>query len=613
MSELFLKLLNMSISASWLILAVLLVRFALKKAPKWVSLLLWGIVAVRLVFPFSIESAWSLIPSAEPVSPEMVQSAAPAVQTGIPVIGNAVNPMIGESLAPAPEAGANPLQIWLLLLAAVWAIGIVGFAVYTVIVCRRLRRRVSTAVLLRDNVFQSENVGSPFVLGVLRPRIYLPFRISPRDAEHVIAHEQAHIARRDHWWKPLGFLLLAIYWFNPLVWLSYILLCRDIELACDEKVIKKLGNEQRAAYTEALLACSVNRRMIAVCPLAFGEVGVKERVKSVRNYKKPAFWIIILAVIACVVVAVCFLTNPASKKEPNEGNPDVGVENSGAGAGNFGVQKNGRSIALSPTNIVSENLISPYLYVSIGGTGYRYKRSDADPKSVTVGEMLHSFSRAGDTWSVYGVKESPDYRTVYVTIADRSSYLYEYCPPTTAEKGALQTAMERGDAMMGSGLNELGAERWKEFYEKAQKGEPCTVTVSFCRTFIPYADLDHTEYRKETPQIDVYDLSYDGETYTLKWTEQNETHQKQYKYLIPYDAEWEFLGDKEVWYTLVNDSTLTAEEILHGYYSRENSHADTDRFIIYLEFKEGGSRVFSSRSAIDFIRIYEEYLDEKNE
>ena len=330
MSELFLKLLNMSISASWLILAVLLVRFVLKKAPKWISLLLWGLVAVRLVFPFSIESAWSLIPSAEPVSPEMVQSAAPALQTGIPVIGSPVEPMIGESLAPAPEAGANPLQIWLLLLAAVWAIGIVGFAVYTVIVCRRLRRRVSTAVLLRDNVFQSENVGSPFVLGVLRPRIYLPFRISPRDAEHVIAHEQAHIARRDHWWKPLGFLLLAIYWFNPLVWLSYILLCRDIELACDEKVIKKLGNEQRAAYTEALLACSVNRRMIAVCPLAFGEVGVKERVKSVRNYKKPAFWIIILAVIACVVVAVCFLTNPASKKEPNEGNPDAGTGNSEA-------------------------------------------------------------------------------------------------------------------------------------------------------------------------------------------------------------------------------------------------------------------------------------------
>ena len=148
------------------------------------------------------------------------------------------------------------------------------------------------------------------MLGIINPRIYLPFSMNEQDMEHVVAHEQAHIRRKDHWWKPLGFLLLTIYWFNPLMWLAYVLLCRDIELACDEKVIKELGNEQRADYTQALVACSVNRRMIAACPLAFGEVGVKDRVKSVMNYKKPAFWIIILAVIACVIVAVCFLTNP---------------------------------------------------------------------------------------------------------------------------------------------------------------------------------------------------------------------------------------------------------------------------------------------------------------
>ena len=183
-------------------------------------------------------------------------------------------------------------------------------ALYTAISYWRLRRKVDTAVRYKDNIFQSENVSFPFVLGIIKPRIYLPFKMNGQYLEYVVAHEQAHICRKDHWWKPLGFLLLMIHWFNPLMWLAYVLLCRDIELACDEKVIKELGNEQRGDYTQALVACSVNRRMIAACPLAFGEVSVKERVKSVMNYKKPAFWVIIISVIVCVGVAVCFLTNP---------------------------------------------------------------------------------------------------------------------------------------------------------------------------------------------------------------------------------------------------------------------------------------------------------------
>ena len=310
MSDLFLKIVNMSISASWLVLAVLLLRLVLKKAPKWANVLLWGIVAVRLVFPFSIESALSLIPSAETISPGIMMDTVPSVQTGVPAINSVINPVIGNSLAPAPGASANPLQIWIPILSIAWVVGVVALLLYTAVSYWRLQRKVSEAVILRDNIYQSENVASPFVLGVFRPRIYLPYNMDGQDLSHVIAHEQAHIRRRDHWWKPLGFLLLTIHWFNPLMWLAYVLLCRDIELACDEKVIKELGNEQRADYTQALVACSVNRRMIAACPLAFGEVGVKERVKSVMNYKKPAFWVIVLAVIACIVVAVCFLTNP---------------------------------------------------------------------------------------------------------------------------------------------------------------------------------------------------------------------------------------------------------------------------------------------------------------
>ena len=310
MNELFLKIINMSISASWLVLAVLILRFVLKKAPKWINVLLWGIVAIRLICPFSFESPLSLIPSAETIPLNIGMDSTPTINSGISAINNAVNPIISQSNTPMAGASVNLLQITIGIYEYIWIFGMIALALYTAISYWRLRRKVDTAVRYKDNIFQSENVSFPFVLGIIKPRIYLPFKMNGQYLEYVVAHEQAHICRKDHWWKPLGFLLLMIHWFNPLMWLAYVLLCRDIELACDEKVIKELGNEQRGDYTQALVACSVNRRMIAACPLTFGEVGVKERVKSVMNYKKPALWVIIIAVIVCVGVAVCFLTNP---------------------------------------------------------------------------------------------------------------------------------------------------------------------------------------------------------------------------------------------------------------------------------------------------------------
>ena len=310
MNELFLKIINMSISASWLVLAVLILRFVLKKAPKWINVLLWGIVAIRLICPFSFESTLSLIPSAETIPRNIGMDTTPTINSGISAINNAVNPIISQSNTPMAGASVNLLQITIGIYEYIWIFGMIALALYTAISYWRLRRKVDTAVRYKDNIFQSENVSFPFVLGIIKPRIYLPFKMNGQYLEYVVAHEQAHICRKDHWWKPLGFLLLMIHWFNPLMWLAYVLLCRDIELACDEKVIKELGNEQRGDYTQALVACSVNRRMIAACPLAFGEVSVKERVKSVMNYKKPAFWVIIISVIVCVGVAVCFLTNP---------------------------------------------------------------------------------------------------------------------------------------------------------------------------------------------------------------------------------------------------------------------------------------------------------------
>ena len=317
MSEIFLKIINMSISANYIVLAVLLLRLLLKKAPKWITVVLWGIVAVRLVCPFSIESVLSLIPSSEVVSPDIMMDRTPEINSGIPIINQIINPVISGSFTPDPGTSANPLQLWIPTFAVIWIVGMVALFIYTFISYVKLKHKIGTAVLLRDNIYQSENVISPFVLGIIKPKIYLPFNTNEKDMEHVVAHEMAHIRRKDHLWKPLGFLLLTLHWFNPLMWLGYVLLCRDIELACDEKVIGELDHDARADYSQALLTCSVNRRMIAACPLAFGEVGVKDRVKSVLNYKKPAFWIIIVAVVACVVVAVCFLTNPPSTDDEN--------------------------------------------------------------------------------------------------------------------------------------------------------------------------------------------------------------------------------------------------------------------------------------------------------
>lgn len=310
MSDLFLNILNMSIAASWLILAVVLLRFLLKKAPKWIIILLWGIVALRLAVPFSFESALSLIPSAETFNAHNIQYETPAISSGIPAVNNAVNPVLGETFAPNPAGSVNPLYVWTFIVSVIWLIGIAAMLLYAVTSYVRVHRSVAERAPYEGNIFLCDHVKSPFILGLVRPKIYLPSSMDTTAMEPVIAHEKAHLARRDHWWKPLGFLILTVHWFNPLCWIAYVLLCRDIELACDEKVIRQMDLDEKKQYSIALLECSTQRRLVTICPLAFGEVGVKERVKNVLNYKKPAFWVIVVAVVACAVVTVCFATNP---------------------------------------------------------------------------------------------------------------------------------------------------------------------------------------------------------------------------------------------------------------------------------------------------------------
>jgi len=311
MAAVFLKLLNLSISASWLVLAVLVLRLISKRSPKWMNVLLWGIVALRLMLPFSIESALSLIPSAETVSPAVVQfDPAPTITSGVNIIDNAVNPSLSEHFAAAPTMSVNPLYVWTYLAGWVWLIGLGVMLLYALVSYLRLRRRVSVSLCVRENIYLCDAISSPFILGVVKPHIYLPSGLDEVQRQNVLSHERAHLTRRDHWWKPLGFALLAVYWFNPVLWLAYALLCRDIELACDERVIRTMDESAVKTYSTVLLACSMPRKAVITCPLAFGEVGVKERVKNALHYKKPAFWVVAASVAVCVVVAVCFLTNP---------------------------------------------------------------------------------------------------------------------------------------------------------------------------------------------------------------------------------------------------------------------------------------------------------------
>lgn len=338
MEKLFLQIVNISLVASWLILAVFGLRLVLRRGPKWVTCILWGLVAVRLVFPFSIESGISLIPSAKPLPDDFVYTSRPYIDSGVAAIDQVINPIVSvvldaDTISNGSNTGlitdtdsvidtnlttsVNPARIASFVCSRIWVTGIILVLLYAIISTIMLKRRIATATLIDKGIKQSERVQSPFVFGVFNPVIYLPYGLDEADLRYVIEHEKAHIKRRDNIWKPIAFVILAVYWFNPVIWLAYICLCKDIEAACDEKVIKDMDIESRRAYSAALLKCSVKKKMITACPVAFGENGVKMRIKDVMNYRKPAFWVICVAVLSCIIVAVCFLTNPKNKQGNN--------------------------------------------------------------------------------------------------------------------------------------------------------------------------------------------------------------------------------------------------------------------------------------------------------
>lgn len=436
--RIFLQLFNMSVSAGWLILAVIVLRLFMRKAPRWICCVLWAMVAVRLVCPVSLESVFSLVPSAETINSEMIGSETirpetdsfslmPVITSGVPIVDDMLNPIIQNTIAlpvnpdvqDAAALPVNPLFIWIHIAGIVWAVGLAVLFGIALLGYLRVRRTLREAVLWGDNIWFCDHVRSPFILGIFRPGIYLPSDIGQEQMDYVLAHEQAHLKRKDHIWKALGYLLLAVYWFNPLVWAAYILLCRDIEAACDEKVIRNLDIGARKAYSRALLSCSLQRRMVMVYPLAFGEVGVKERVRSVLRYKKPGLWVATAAIVACAVVAVCFLTNPEQQAEATSVQP-IDLDEAGLGGAVISEPEiegtpwveNADHPGTDADNPEPEHTASPR--VSTGYPGYDALIAEAQ-------DVLENFDILTDeigshfSWVIY---ENQDYETLGYILRD---------------------------------------------------------------------------------------------------------------------------------------------------------------------------------------------------
>lgn len=330
MGKVFLQFVNLSINAGYIMLAIILLRSVFRKMPRCFIVAMWGLAAIRLLCPISFESSLSLLPSSETLSPEVVMSDTPSINSGISVIDKMVNPVLSESFTEDKaniRTDSSPnIQSIVTICTAVWTVGIIVILLYGAISYICIKRKVADSFPYKENIRFSENIQSPFILGIIKPEIYIPYKMDENIMRYVIFHEKSHLKRYDHIFKLLSFILLALHWFNPLVWISYILFCRDIELACDENVIRNMNMYTRQAYAEALLECSIKKHRPAVCPLAFGEIGVKERVINIMNYKKTTFWVTVTAVAIFVVVAVCLLTNPADSTAQIDNNTELGFE-----------------------------------------------------------------------------------------------------------------------------------------------------------------------------------------------------------------------------------------------------------------------------------------------
>lgn len=586
MTALFLKIVNTGISAGWVVLAVLAVRLVLRKAPKWTHVLLWGIVALRLIFPFSLESALSLIPSAQTLPDQLLAGPSFQIHTGVLPVDQRVNEYLGDRYFEGVSVPTGSGRDTMTLFAVLWIVGTLLLLAYMAVSYLRLWLRLSEAVPVEENVFRSRKIEVPFVFGFLKPGIYLPWGMDSETSAYVVRHERAHIRRGDHWWKMIGFLILVVYWFHPLLWAAYLLFCRDIELACDEKVIRELPEEQRAEYSQALLDCSIGRDKGTasgiIFPPSFGEQDVKKRIRHILHYRKPAFWVTAGAVAGCAVLAVCFLTDPPSEES-----------------------------GMVPTTADLHGIWNGYLFLTINGETYRYEQTDADPGMAAQGQLLDSFTEQTGTetvsWEIYSVQESPDRSVVLakaeadrevlsgnsvVTATEESQnrYLYRYSPAKRSEPDALQKAKDDGCAVMEDGYASFGQEIWQTFVETAEKGQKASVQVAH------YYTLDEEgssrEYyqsvKEDYPILYRFHLEFDGETYTLRWTEEETEYVRTYRYLMHYRGDSSDAEEREFEerYVLTNDNTVTWEDIVNGMLSSQSGDA-IDHYSVYTVMERG--------------------------
>ena len=561
----FTDLLDLNLTASIVILFVLCVRQFLKGAPKIFSYALWGIVLLRLLVPFSIESPVSFVPERTEFSSMVdVNEALPAIQFETPA-DRADNQWRQETTAPGePLVQTYKSMDATTYLTFAWLTGIAGMTVYSMVSYWKLRRKVRFSVPLRKGIRIADDIDSPFVMGMLRPTIYLPGTLADSERRYIIAHERHHIRRGDHIFKALGFLALTIHWFNPLVWLAFHFASRDMEMSCDEAVIRKLGEAFRADYSATLLNLATGHRAFTGTPLAFGEDDPTGRVRNLAKWKKPAVWVIVICIIVCGTLAVCLLTDPEILQEDDWGISIVPERVSRTGATATFVFQTSCDTELTYGDFLALERYEDGKWVPVEEQeGFEYFVGDSSYPVVNGYGMVHE-------WGVrFGELPDGHYRMgkqVTLTESDGRKeeriFYGEFFLPESIITGAIpledlpelygaEQAMIDGCFVQADGVARENKELFHQFAESTYAGEP-----SFIRII--------NWYYGDDPHYDAFDLEYDGSLYTISWLEDGQRHSREFPYLAHFAGEKEqenIAYDAYEHYVLVHDEQLTWKNV----------------------------------------------------
>lgn len=580
LDTLFMQVLDMTKAAGIVILVVAAVRILLHKAPKIFSYILWSVVLFRLLCPLTLEIPVSLMPEMSSVSEsydltEESISIVGASEAAYQAVGDALNGGLGIQHIRTTQRNENGMtkyvsadwwDVWILIGQYVWVLGMMIMAVRSVISYKKLQKNLAVKVCLRDNIYIADDIQSPFVKGIFKPVIYLPPGLKEEEQEYIILHEKCHIKRKDPLFKMLAFLALCIHWFNPLVWLAFVLANKDMEMSCDEAVLKKMGQEIRADYAASLLSLATGSRRIAGMPLAFGEGDTKSRIKNLAGWRKPVLWISIVACLVCIVLAVCLIGNPVSEKEES------------SYSGELQGDLVNDPVEMLPTSANLTGAFDSYLYVPLKGRTYRYERTDRNINTVTKGDLLYSFTEEADPenvdWKVYVLEEYPDQSAVLAIAGTDYKHVYEYSPSKRCAPDALDQAINAGYVVHVDGDVTSGQEIWENFVDATKEGEASSVQVAMYYTLekVNCGEEYYEAYKEDYPVLYLLDLSFDGKGYTLKWNEGNKQYIRTYKYLMHYTDETsaaQATSDTYSRYVLVNDKNVTWEEILKGAFSSQ--------------------------------------------